>query len=122
MEDFSEEDSNNILFESNEEKNLVEINDPTLVKWKEFHDYRFVEYYLKTSLGVKCPVSILAIHNVKNEEAFSRIEEIEKNTQWTYGWYKLKKDHSSPSNDVERSGKDINNPNIIGILKTKGFI
>ena len=122
IENFSDEDSNNILFEKDEEKNFIEVNDPTLVKWKEFIDYRFVEYYLKSSLGIKCPVSILAIHNVKNEEAFSRTEEIIKNTLWTYGWYKLKKDHSNPSNDVDRKGNDRNNPNIIGILKTKGFI
>ena len=121
-DNFSDEDSNNILIERNEEKNFVEINDPTLVKWKEFSDYRFVEYYLKTSLGIKCPAIILAIHNVKNEEAFSKTEDIVKNNQWTYGWYKLKKDHSNPSNDFERNGKDRNNPNIIGILKTKGFI
>ena len=122
IENYSDEDSNNILFEKEEEKNFIEVNDPTLVKWKEFFDYRFVEYYLKSSLGIKCPVSILAIHNVKNEEAFSRTEEIIKNTLWTYGWYKLKKDHSNPSNDLDRKGNDRNNPNIIGILKTKGFI
>ena len=72
---------------------MRQINDPTLVKWKDFFDYRFLEYYLKTSLGAKCPVSILAIHNVKNEEAFSRTEDIIKSTLWTYGWYKLKKEH-----------------------------
>ncbi len=121
-DNFSDEDSNDILFEKNEDKNFVEINDPTLVKWKEFCDYRFVEYYLKTSLGIKCPVSILAIHNVKNEEAFSKTEDIVKNNQWTYGWYKLKKEHLNPSNDSDRNGKDRNNQDIIGILKTKGFI
>jgi len=118
-----EENSSSVYLENNEEKNLVQINDPTLVKWKDFFDYRFLEYYLKTSLGIKCPVSILAIHNVKNEEAFSRTEEIVKNTLWTYGWYKLKKEHliqvqsENDLKDVERTS-----PNIIGVLKTKGFI
>ena len=55
---YSDEDSNDILFEKKEENNFIEVNDPTLVKWKEFFDYRFVEYYLKSSLGIKCPVSI----------------------------------------------------------------
>ena len=117
------ENSSSVYLENNEEKNLVQINDPTLVKWKDFFDYRFLEYYLKTSLGIKCPVQILAIHNVKNEEAFSRSEEITKNTQWTYGWYKLKKEHISqvqPENDLKENERT--SPNIIGILKTKGFI
>ena len=118
-----EENTSSIYLENNEEKNLVQINDPTLVKWKDFYDYRFLEYYLKTSLGIKCPVSILAIHNVKNEEAFSLTEETVKNTSWTYGWYKLKKEHLTQA----QSEKDIKeneriNPGIIGILKTKGFI
>ena len=124
MADLSpEEDSSDLYLENNEEKNLVQINDPTLVKWKDFFDYRFLEYYLKTSLGAKCPVSILAIHNVKNEEAFSRTEDVIKSTLWTYGWYKLKKEHLQYQ--AENDHKDNNertNPSIIGIIKTKGFI
>ena len=123
MADLSpEEDSSDLYLENNEEKNLVQINDPTLVKWKDFSDYRFLEYYLKTSLGVKCPVQILAIHNVKNEEAFSRTEEIGKNTQWTYGWYKLKKEHlTQVQSDNEIKENERTSPGIIGLLKTKGF-
>ena len=118
----SEDNSSSQYLENNEEKNLVQINDPTLVKWKDFSDYRFLEYYLKTSLGVKCPVQILAIHNVKNEEAFSRTEEIGKNTQWTYGWYKLKKEHlTQVQSDNEIKENERTSPGIIGLLKTKGF-
>ena len=117
-----EDNSSSQYLENNEEKNLVQINDPTLVKWKDFSDYRFLEYYLKTSLGVKCPVQILAIHNVKNEEAFSRTEEIGKNTQWTYGWYKLKKEHlTQVQSDNEIKENERTSPGIIGLLKTKGF-
>ena len=121
-ESSEEENSNSLYLENNEEKNLVQINDPTLVKWKDFYDYRFLEYYLKTSLGVKCPVSIIAIHNVKNDEAFSRTEEIIKNTQWTYGWYKLKKEHLQMQSENDIKENERTSPSIIGILKTKGFI
>ena len=114
--------SSSLYLENQEEKNLVQINDPTLVKWKDFFDYRFLEYYLKTSLGIKCPVSILAIHNVKNDEAFSRTEDIVKNTQWTYGWYKLKKEHLQMQSENEIKDNERASPNIIGILKTKGFV
>ena len=118
-----EENSSSVYLENNEEKNLVQINDPTLVKWKDFYDYRFLEYYLKTSLGVKCPVSILAIHNVKNDEAFSLTGDTIKNTLWTYGWYKLKKDHlNQAQQESDIKDNERINPGIIGILKTKGFI
>ena len=122
-EESPENNSSSLYLENNEEKNLVQINDPTLLKWKDFFDYRFLEYYLKSSLGVKCPVSILAIHNVKNEEVFSRTEDIAKNTLWTYGWYKLKKEHLTlAQSDNEGKDNERTSPGIIGILKTKGFV
>ena len=122
-EESPENNSSSLYLENNEEKNLVQINDPTLVKWKDFFDYRFLEYYLKSSLGIKCPVSILAIHNVKNEEVFSRTEDIVKSTLWTYGWYKLKKEHLTlAQSDNEGKENERTSPGIIGILKTKGFV
>ena len=120
MADLSpEEDSSDLYLENNEEKNLVQINDPTLVKWKDFFDYRFLEYYLKTSLGAKCPVSILAIHNVKNEEAFSRTEDVIKSTLWTYGWYKLKKEHLQYQAENDHKDNNIEEKKIEEITQLK---
>ena len=101
----SESYTSSISNESNEIP-LIEIKDPTLVKWTNFSDYRFVEYYLTTAFGFKIPYTILAIHNVKNEEILTQISE-KKFQLWTYGWYQL---------------KNSDYPEKIGILKTRGFI
>ena len=43
---------------------LIEVRDPTNVSWSDYHNYRFVEYHLKSALSFKIPISITAIHNV----------------------------------------------------------
>lgn len=87
--------------------NLVEVRDPTNVGWEDYKNYRFVEYYLKSALSFKIPISLTLIHNVINEESLARFEDRIKNTQWTYGWV--------PLNSTDY-------PDKIGELKTKGFI
>ena len=85
---------------------LIEVRDPTNVSWSDYHNYRFVEYHLKSALSFKIPISITAIHNVINEEILTRFEDKIKNSQWTYGWV--------PLNSTDY-------PDKVGELKTKGF-
>jgi len=85
---------------------LEDIIDPTLITWKNFTDYHFIEYYLKAAFGFKTPTQIISIHNVKNEDLLNQIEDKPKFMEWTYGWCQLK-----PSDY----------PNKIGIFKTKGY-
>ena len=94
------------VYPKDSERNLIALHEPTAINTTDYYDYHFVEYHLRASLGVKNPINILAIHNVKNEEQLAKIDDIEKNTQWTYGWYRLRQKY----------------PDIIGVLKTKGFI
>ena len=103
----SNSNSNKSNSEHSNNSNLEEINDPTLINWKNYKDYRFVEYYLKTAFGFKIPTQIISIHNIKNEDILNQIEDKPKFMEWTYGWCQLK-----PSDY----------PNKIGIYKTKGYI
>ena len=85
---------------------LNEITDSTLVDNSDYINYSFVEYYLKSALSFKIPITIQVIHNIKNDETHSKFKEKAKNSNWTYGWY--------PLNSTDY-------PDKIGELKTKGF-
>ena len=86
--------------------NMVDVNDPTIIKFSDFLDYRFVEYYVRMAFGSKNSVSIIAMHNIKNEEMLTKLEENDKKVQWTYGWCQL---------------PPAKYPKEIGMLKTKGY-
>ena len=106
IESSSNSNNSNSNSQTSNNNSLEDIIDPTLITWKNFPDYRFIEYYLKTAFGFKIPTQILSIHNVKNEDILNQIEDKPKFMEWTYGWCQLK-----PSDY----------PDKIGIFKTKGY-
>ena len=107
IESSSNSDNSNSNSQTSNNNTLEDVIDPTLINWKNFSDYHFIEYYLKAAFGFKIPTQILAIHNVKNEDLLNQIEDKPKFMEWTYGWCQLK-----PSDYPEK----------IGIFKTKGYI
>ena len=107
IESSSNSDSSNSNSQTSNNNTLEDVIDPTLINWKNFSDYHFIEYYLKAAFGFKIPTQILAIHNVKNKDLLNQIEDKPKVMEWTYVWCQLK-----PSDYPEK----------IGIFKTKGYI